>query len=150
MISVERSSDEPKITVVTRGGALTGIDMATQANQTEPWVRKSAGPMSTFNPQQEKETYESARKEMLEPHGEASTSSLPHIEDPMVPKKSSVQVSTLTELLKSCLELMKDRTAIIILYNMIDHYTKGRDTLVTQQMVNQVLRRKRTNGEFKF
>jgi hypothetical protein len=132
MISVERCSEGPKITVVTRGGAQTGIDMETQGNQTEQWVRKSAGPMPTFNPQQEKETYQSARKEMLEPHGEVSTSSLPHLEDPTVPEKSSAQVSTLTEFLKSCVELMKDRTMLSILYNMIDHCAKGRDTPVTQ------------------
>jgi hypothetical protein len=37
-----------------------------------------------------------------------------------------------------------------MLYNMIDHNTKGRDTLVTQIMVKKVLRRKRTNEEFSF
>jgi hypothetical protein len=33
---------------------------------------------------------------------------------------------------------------------MIDHCEKERDTPITQHMVNQVLHRKRTNGEFKF
>jgi hypothetical protein len=33
---------------------------------------------------------------------------------------------------------------------MIDHCIKGRETPITQQMINQVLHRKRTNGEFKF
>jgi hypothetical protein len=45
---------------------------------------------------------------------------------------------------------MKYRTALSMLYNMIDHCTKGRDTHVAQRMVNQVLRRKRTNKEFTF
>jgi len=45
---------------------------------------------------------------------------------------------------------MKDRTALNILYNMIDHYAKVRDTSITQRMVNQVLCRNRTNGEFMF
>jgi hypothetical protein len=49
--------------------------MVAQGNQIEQWVRKLAGPMPTFNPQKEKETYQSAQKEILEPHGEASTSS---------------------------------------------------------------------------
>jgi hypothetical protein len=56
----------------------------------------------------------------------------------------------LTDLLNIFVELMKDRTALSMLYNMIDHCTKGRDTPVTQIMVNQVLRRKRTNEEFRF
>ena len=33
---------------------------------------------------------------------------------------------------------------------MIDHCVKGMETPITQQMINQVLHRKRTNGEFKF
>jgi len=124
MISVEICSEGPKIVVVTCGGARTGVDMATQGNQVKQWVRKSEGPMPTFDPQQEKETCHSARKEILGPHGGASTSSLPHIEDPAVPENSSAQVSTLTKFLKSCVELIKDRTALSMLYNMIDHCEK--------------------------
>jgi len=60
--------------------------METQGNQTEQWVRKSAGPMPTFDLQHEKEIYQSARKEILVPHGGASTSLFPHIEDPIVPE----------------------------------------------------------------
>jgi hypothetical protein len=45
---------------------------------------------------------------------------------------------------------MKDRTVLSILYTMTDNYTKGRDTPVTQIMVNQVPCRKRTNEEFWF
>jgi hypothetical protein len=36
------------------------------------------------------------------------------------------------------------------LYDMIDHYTQGRETPITQRVLNQVLCRKRTNGEFRF
>ena len=46
--------------------------------------------------------------------------------------------------------MMKNRTMVSILYNMIDHCKKGRDTPITERMANQVLCRKRTNGEFKF
>ena len=45
---------------------------------------------------------------------------------------------------------MKDKTILSILYNMIDHCAKGRDIHVAQRMVNHVLRKKRTNGEFRF
>lgn len=150
MISVEKRSEGPKIAIVTRGGARTGVDIATQGNQTKQYVRKSTGPMPAFNPQREKETYQSTQKKILEPHGKASTSSLPHPKDPTVPEKSSAQVSTLIEFLKSCVELMRDRTVLSTLYKMIDHCAKRRGTPVTQRMVNQVLRWKRTNEEFKF
>jgi hypothetical protein len=75
---------------------------------------------------------------------------LPHIADRAIPEKSSAQVSTLTELVKSCVELMKDINMLCMLYNMIDHYTKGRDIPFTERMVNQVLHRKRMNEEFRF
>jgi hypothetical protein len=45
---------------------------------------------------------------------------------------------------------MKDETTLSTLYDMISHCTRGRETPITQRMVNQVLRRKRTNEEFKF
>jgi hypothetical protein len=45
---------------------------------------------------------------------------------------------------------MKDETALNTLYDMIDHCTQGRETPIAQRVVNQVLHRKRTNGEFRF
>jgi hypothetical protein len=51
MISFEKHSEGPKLTIVTHGGARTGPDMETQGNQMEYWVRKSVGLMSSFNPQ---------------------------------------------------------------------------------------------------
>jgi hypothetical protein len=62
MISAERHNEGPKVAVVTHGGARTGTDMTNQGKQTEQWVRKSAGPIPTFDPQQEKETYQRERK----------------------------------------------------------------------------------------
>jgi hypothetical protein len=45
---------------------------------------------------------------------------------------------------------MKDETSLKILYEMIDYCMQGRETPITQRVVNQVLRRKRTNKEFRF
>jgi hypothetical protein len=61
-ISTERCNEGPRIVVVMCGGARTGVDMMNEGKQTEQWVRKSAGPMPTFDPQQEKETYQRERK----------------------------------------------------------------------------------------
>jgi hypothetical protein len=38
-------------------GARTGVDVKNGGKQAEKWVRNSTGPMPTFDPQQEKETY---------------------------------------------------------------------------------------------
>jgi hypothetical protein len=70
---------------------------------------------------------------------------MPQIEGQVVSVKPMVEVSTLTKFLKSCVELMKDRTVIHTLYDMIDQCKKGRETPIMQRMVSQVLRRKRTN-----
>jgi hypothetical protein len=67
-----------------------------------------------------------------------------------VPEKPTGKVSMLTKFIRSCVELMKDETALSTLYDMIDHCTRGRETPITQRMVNQVLCRKRTNEEFRF
>jgi hypothetical protein len=50
MISVEKHTEGPKITVFTCGGAPTDVDMETQGNQMEQWVMKSTRPMIAFNP----------------------------------------------------------------------------------------------------
>lgn len=73
--------------------------------QVEQWVRKSAGPTSTFDPQQEKETYQRTRKEILGPDWVASNSSAPPVVnmplvcDRTIPEKSLEKVSTLREFL---------------------------------------------------
>jgi hypothetical protein len=71
--------------------------MTNEGKQTEQWVRKSVEPMPTFHPQQEKETYQRERKEVLgvQDWG-ASTSSAPRIEDRVMPEKPIGKVSTLT------------------------------------------------------
>jgi len=42
-----------------------GVDMTNGGKNTKKWVRKSTGPLQTFDPRQEKETYQRAIKEVL-------------------------------------------------------------------------------------
>jgi hypothetical protein len=86
-ISAEKCNEGPRIAVVTRRGARTRVDVMNEGKQTEQWVRKSIGPMPTFDPQQEKETYQRERKEVLGQDWGASTSSVPHVGDRVVPEK---------------------------------------------------------------
>jgi len=113
-------------------------------------VRKSTEPMPTFDPLQEKETYQRARKEVLIFDWGASTSVVTQLEDHVVSEKPNGKVSMLTKFLIICVEIMKDETMLSTLYDMISHYTRGRESHIAQRMVNQVLRRKRTNKEFRF
>jgi hypothetical protein len=75
---------------------------------------------------------------------------VPHVEDHTMLEKPTRKVSTLTKLLRICVEIMNYKATLSTLYDMIDHSTQGRVTPITQRMVNQVLHRKRTNGQFKF
>jgi hypothetical protein len=75
---------------------------------------------------------------------------VPHVEDQVIPEKPTEKVITLIELLRSCVEIMKDETTLSTLYDMIDESTRGKETPIIQRMVNQVLHRKRTNEEYKF
>ena len=59
------------------------------------------------------------------------------------------KVSNIREFLRSCIELIKDETTLNALYEMIDHYVQEREILIAERVENQVLCRKRTNGEFR-
>jgi hypothetical protein len=149
-ISSEECNEGPRIVVVTCIGARTGADMMNGGKQSKQWVRNSVGPMPTFDPQQEKETYNMERKEILGQDWGSSTSSTTHVRYHDVPKKSNGKVSTLKKFFRSCIEIMKDETALKTLYEIIYHCTQERKTSITQRVVKHVLHRKRTNGEFRF
>jgi hypothetical protein len=73
---------------------------------------------------------------------------VPHVNDCAVSEKPTWKVHTVREFLRSCIEIIKYETALNALYEMIDHCRQGRETPITQRVVNQVLHRKRPNGEF--
>jgi hypothetical protein len=61
-ISAKKCNEGPRITVFTHGGTRTGVDAMNGGKNVEQWVRKSEGPIPTFHPPQEKETYHRERK----------------------------------------------------------------------------------------
>jgi hypothetical protein len=56
-----------------------------------------------------------------------------------MPENPTGKLSTLTKLLRNCVEIIKVEVALSTLYDMINHCTRGRETPTTQRMVNQVL-----------
>jgi hypothetical protein len=102
----------------------------------EQWVTKSAGPMPNFYPQQERETYQMEIKEIIGHGWGESTSSLPHDGDRVVLEKPTGRVSVIREFLRSCIKLIKYKTMLNTLYDMIDHSSQGRKTLIAQRVVN--------------
>jgi hypothetical protein len=96
MISTERCNEGPRVVAITRGGSRTGTDKTIEGKQMEQWVRKSAGPIPTFDPQQEKETYQRERKEIIGMDWGTLTSVAPHEEDRAMLENPTGKVSTLT------------------------------------------------------
>jgi hypothetical protein len=73
---------------------------------------------------------------------------VPHVQIVLC-QKILEKVSTLREFLRSCVELMKDETALNTLCDMIGHCAKEMEIPIAQRVVNQVLHKKGTNKEFK-
>jgi hypothetical protein len=146
MISSKIYNEGPRLSVVTHRGSRTGIDREDEGKKIEQWVRKSAGPILAFDPQQEKETYHRERKEVLIMDWEESTSVTPHEEDHAILENPTGKVNMLTYFLINCVEIIKDGVVLRTLYDMIDHCIRGRGNHVIQRMVNQVLCRKQTNA----
>jgi hypothetical protein len=123
--------------VVTHGGTRTRADVMDQGNRIHQWVRKATEPQPLFDPRKEKEMYTQARKEVIGAEWIASTLTMPPLYDrpsvydmPPVYDHSERQVdkvSTLNSFLKSCLELMKDESALSMLHGMIDHCTQEKE-----------------------
>jgi hypothetical protein len=84
--------------------------------------------MLQFDPQQENETYQNTRKEILGPDWVASTSAalpvvgMPLVYERIIPEKSVEKVRNLRDFMRSCIELMKDEIVLNAICNMIDHY----------------------------
>jgi hypothetical protein len=105
-------------------------------------------PLPLFDPRKEKETYQQARKELMGVDWIASTLTVPPLYDrplvydmPLVydhSEKQTDKVSTLKRFLRSCLDLMKDESALSSLCRMIDHCAQEKEKPVTHRAVNQV------------
>jgi hypothetical protein len=74
----------------------------------------------------------------------------PPTDDQAMTKGSLEKVSTLGNFLKSFLELVEDEKALHTLFSMIDHCAQGKAVPTEKKVVNQLLCKKRTNGEFRF
>jgi len=92
---------------------------------------------------------------MLEPDRITSTSSatlvvdMPLIYDHTTLERPLENKIPLKEFLRSFLALMKNEIAFNALHKMINHCVQERELPTTQRVVNQVLHKNRTSGEFR-
>jgi hypothetical protein len=73
LIKEEPHEADPKITIITRGGAITGEDKMIQVKTTkESGVRKVAEKTQIFYAKKEKQMFEEARREFMGDQGSSS------------------------------------------------------------------------------
>jgi hypothetical protein len=117
MISVEICNEGPRVVIVTRRGDRIGTDRKNERKKMEQWVKTLVGPIPAFDPQQEKETYQREKKELIIMNWGASTSVTPPKEYRSMLENPTGKVSTLIELLRNCVEIIKYEVAMSKLYD---------------------------------
>jgi hypothetical protein len=69
--------------------------------------------------------------------------------DQVMTKESLGKVRTLGKNLQSWIELVEDENEMHTLCSMIDHYGQGKEVPTEKKVVNQLLCKKKTNGELR-
>jgi hypothetical protein len=66
LISGELHGENPRVTIITRGGVVTGEDKVTPGKTTErSGIRRAAEKAHLFDPRRERHTFEEVRKEFV-------------------------------------------------------------------------------------
>lgn len=154
-ISAEVREEDPRVAVVTRGGATTGEDRITPGKNPDiPFLRRAPEKAPMFDPRQEKQTFEEARREFEVGQPSSSESSrevkecdMPPAFDRSVPARQGKEVSKLIDFLHSCMGLITDDNAIQELQHLIKQYAVGKVEPLLTRAVNKVSRKKRSAKE---
>jgi hypothetical protein len=154
-IYAEPRREDPRVVVITRGGAVTGEDKMTQGKTTkESGVRKAAEKTQNFDAKEEKKMFEEARKEFRGDQG-SSPKTCPEVREYGMPlefdqstlRKEGKEVSKLMEFLYTCIKLIQDESVVQELQNLIRQYEIGKIDPLLNREVHQVSKRIRKNKE---
>jgi hypothetical protein len=146
---------DPRVTVITRGGAAIGEDKVTPRKITEESrVRRVAEKTQEFDPKKEKQTFEEARKE-FERDQASSSKAQQEVREcgmPLAFDKSALpgegkEVIRLMEFLCTCINFIKDEKSIQELQNLFRQYEIGRIDPLQNKEVYQLSKKRRTNKE---
>jgi hypothetical protein len=119
LIYSEPHREDPKVTVITRGGAATGEDRMTQGNIAEDSsIKKAIEKTRNFDAKKERQIFEEAREEFKEDQG-SSSKIQPEIKEYGMPQafdqyslpQEGKEVSKLMEFLCTCVKLIQDKGA---------------------------------------
>jgi hypothetical protein len=150
LIYVEPRREDPRVDVITRGGATTGEDRMTQGRITEDSsIRKAAEKTQNFDVKKERQIFEEARQEFKVGEGSSSKTrpeireyGMPQAFDQSASPKGGKEVSKLIEVLYNCIKLIQDENVVQELQNLIIKYELGKiDPLLNSG------KKRRTNKE---
>jgi hypothetical protein len=119
LISVEPRGEDPRVTVITRGGTVTGEDKVTPGNTIDgSGIRKYVERTQLVDPRKEKQTFEEERREFV---GEQTSSreqpevrecGMPPTFDQSSLDRQGKEVSKLMDFLYTCINLIKDEKVV--------------------------------------
>jgi hypothetical protein len=114
LIYVEPSGEDPRVVVITRGGAVTGEDRLAQGKIMEDsGIIKATKKTQTFDAKKERQIFEEARKELRGDQG-SSSNTRPEVRDCGIPQafdqsaspREGKEVSKLMEFLYTYIKLI--------------------------------------------
>jgi hypothetical protein len=129
-ISIEAREDGRNINIVTRGRTKTGNDAVRQEPAQNQWVKKNTEPSNQFNAPIERDTFKEARQEFQKVDTASNSTTQPAHEAPEYEMSSALdhtkgippegQVSTIKDLLQSCIKMLSDPSSVKILQNILE------------------------------
>jgi hypothetical protein len=155
LIYVEPHRVDPRVIVITRGGATTGEDRAAQGKtENDHGVRKATEKTPTFDAKKERQIFEEERKEFKGDQGSSSKRQpkikqygMPQAFDLSASPKEGKDVIKLMEFLYTCVKLIQDKGAIQESQDLIKQYELGKIDPLLNRAVHQIGKRRRTNKE---
>jgi hypothetical protein len=127
LIYVEPRGEDPRVTVITRGGTAIGEDRAAQGKTADDHrVRKATEKTPTFDAKKERQIFEEARKDFKGDQGSSSKKQpkikeygMPQAFDQSVSPTEGKEVSKLMEFLCTCVKLIQDKSIVQELQDLI-------------------------------
>jgi hypothetical protein len=151
LIYVEPHGEDPRVTVITRGGVATEEDRATQGRtENDHGVRKATENTPTFDAKKERNIFEEERKEFKEDQAYSSKRqldikeySMTQVFNPSASPTEGKEVSQLMEFLHTCVNLIQDKGVVQELEDLIKEYELGKIDPLLNIAVHQIGRRRR-------
>jgi hypothetical protein len=146
LIKVEPCEVDPRVVVITRGGAATGQDRVTKEKiAKDSGVRKAIEKTQIFDAKKERKIFEEARQEFKEDQGSSSKTQpeireyeMPHAFDQSASHRGGKEVSKLVSFLYMFIDLLKDGKAIHELQNLVKQYELGKIDPLLNRAVHQI------------